>query len=294
MGPAQGALRQALDEITKHVAAGDVTLSLAEIDALLDQAPVGLHLVEPWRVVLAGRPNVGKSSLINALVGYERAIVHATPGTTRDLVTAAAALDGWPVELTDTAGLHASDDALEQAGMSLARERLQRADLVVLVFDASSLWLAEDEALARQWPTALCVFNKCDLLRPDDRNDVRPGRRTSAVSGQGIEELGRDISERLVSEPPSAGPGRALSAETGRRVDRTAPRGRVGPVGGSRRTAGAAGELGRHGLLAGGLGLGAPPRCRHTLPPCSGANAQLWQMPAAQTRNRGTCVVAVG
>ena len=66
---------------------------------------VGLRLVSGWRVVLAGRPNVGKSRLLNALAGYERAIVDPTPGTTRDVVTVRTALDGWPVELADTAGL---------------------------------------------------------------------------------------------------------------------------------------------------------------------------------------------
>ena len=74
-------------------------------------------------VVLSGAPNVGKSSLINALVGYERAIVFAEPGTTRDVVTAGTAVDGWPIELADTAGLRESTDPLEAAGIALCGKR---------------------------------------------------------------------------------------------------------------------------------------------------------------------------
>ena len=74
----------------------------------------------PWRVVVFGAPNVGKSSLINALAGYERAIVSPTPGTTRDVVTVTTAIDGWPVQLSDTAGFRETQDELESAGIELA------------------------------------------------------------------------------------------------------------------------------------------------------------------------------
>ena len=132
-----GALRAALDAIDAQIARGELTAARAGVDRLLARWELGRRLVEPWRVVLAGPPNVGKSSLINALVGYERAIVHSTPGTTRDVVSAATAFDGWPVELSDTAGLRSSVEPLETAGMGLARGAMQVADLVVLVRDAS-------------------------------------------------------------------------------------------------------------------------------------------------------------
>ena len=84
-----------------------------------------------------GAPNVGKSSLINALAGYERAIVSAMPGTTRDVVTVTTAIDGWPVQLSDTAGFRDTQDELESAGIELATLALSRAEVVMYVHDAA-------------------------------------------------------------------------------------------------------------------------------------------------------------
>ncbi len=203
---AQGALSRALDEIAAHLQAGNARTALACVDSLLQWSALGGHLVEPWRVVLAGRPNVGKSSLINALLGYPRAIVHDTPGTTRDVVTTTTAFDGWPVELSDTAGLHASTDALEAAGIRVAQSRLAAADLPLLVFDASSPWADEDERLANDWPTALRIHNKCDLTDSSAAVAGQPaGLLTSATGGQGIDDLQREIARRLVPQSPAAG-----------------------------------------------------------------------------------------
>ena len=100
-------------------------------------------------MVIAGPPNVGKSSLINALLGFQRAIVFDLPGTTRDVVTAVTALDGWPVELSDTAGLRSSDDPLELAGIEQAHRQAAAADCLLLVFDASQPWSARESAIGR-------------------------------------------------------------------------------------------------------------------------------------------------
>jgi tRNA modification GTPase len=200
----KGALRQAVDDLDRLVASFDRAAALDRAGRLLALAPLGRHLVEPWRVVLAGRPNVGKSSLINALVGYDRAIVYDAPGTTRDVVTASAAFDGWPVELSDTAGLRVSNDRLEAAGVELAVDRLCAADLVLLVFDASCPWSPNDAELAAAWPEALVVQNKCDL--PEVAGKSRPGGlRTSTVTGRGLPELEREIADRLVRRPPAPG-----------------------------------------------------------------------------------------
>ena len=193
---------------------GDHRSAVERVDRLLAWAPLGRHLVEPWRVVLAGPPNVGKSSLINALVGYERAIVHPTPGTTRDVVTVATAIDGWPVELTDTAGLHVSHEPLELAGIALTRARMAAADLVVLVFDASRSRSHADDALARDWPQALMVWNKCDLVASGEVVEVPPTvLLTSATGGLGLESLQQEIGHRLVPRDPSPGEAMPFLAE---------------------------------------------------------------------------------
>ena len=123
-----GALRRAITQFDESLRAGDVESAQAQLAGLIRNATIGRHLIEPWRVVLAGRPNVGKSSLINALVGYRRSLVYDAPGTTRDVVTATTALDGWPVELADTAGLRPSTDPLEFSGVRIAYEQLAAAD----------------------------------------------------------------------------------------------------------------------------------------------------------------------
>ena len=211
-----GALRGALEAIRRDLAAGRLDEAQRRLRTLLDQVPVGLHLTQPWQVALAGRPNVGKSSLINALVGYERAIVFDQPGTTRDVLAAETAFDGWPVRLTDAAGLREPADALEAEGVERARGRLGRADLVVWVLDATALDAADRPApyaaamreLAAEAPALaaaepLVVVNKIDLAAPPD---PRPGEAvfTSAVTGAGVDRLIAAMAQRLVPHPPAA------------------------------------------------------------------------------------------
>jgi tRNA modification GTPase len=173
---------------------------------LLDLWPVGQHLTKPFRVVLAGPPNVGKSTLINALVGYERSIVFDQPGTTRDVVSALTAFDGWLVELSDTAGLRDSSDAVEAAGVERARAQLDTADLV--------LWVRECTPTAslpppRQPPSlakrALLVYNKSDLADTRAPPLADAELFVSALHGRGLEALQRAIVARLVPHPPQLG-----------------------------------------------------------------------------------------
>lgn len=195
-----GALRHALDEIGRLVSRCESAAAVHLIDELLAVANVGLHLLRPWRVVLAGPPNVGKSSLVNALLGYARAIVHDAPGTTRDVVATVTALDGWPIELADTAGLHTSKEPIEISGMALAKHRLAQADLIVWVCDGSLPRSLADEMLSAAWPRALNVWNKCDLLA--NRGE---GRWTSAATGEGIAALAAAIVDCLIPRPPEPG-----------------------------------------------------------------------------------------
>lgn len=207
----RGALRRAVEEIRQDIDRGDAPSARQRIDTLLARKRLGRHLTRPWSVVLAGRTNVGKSSLLNALAGYERAIVHHEPGTTRDAVAITTAIDGWPVELCDTAGLRAADDAVERAGVERTRERLAQADLVVLVADQSVPWSAEDQALADEWPAAVLVHNKCDLPAPPGHRPA--GLSTSALCGEGIDVLLATIGGRLAPDPPPPGAPVPFSSE---------------------------------------------------------------------------------
>ncbi len=184
--------------------------ALEQLKGLLRFGDLGLHLTTPWRVVLTGPPNVGKSSLINALVGFERAIVSAEPGTTRDVVTAVTAVGGWPIELADTAGVRQVVDPLEREGVNRAKRSRKHADLVVMVADATQNALPADllEGNGSE-RVVLVVVNKIDLLTPERISAVEgatPDRyATSAVTGVGIEKLLVAIQTSLVPIEPAPG-----------------------------------------------------------------------------------------
>ncbi len=201
----QGALEGEIQQIIRSLQCDQLDAARQQIDRLLNRSRTGRHLTRPFRVVLAGQPNVGKSSLINAILGYPRAIVNAQPGTTRDVVTGTTAIDGWPVVLSDTAGLREHADELETAGMTLAVGELAAADLVVLVFDHGLPWTAANDNLCGGWPGALVVHNKCDL--PGGAGERPAGLRTSATCRRGLAELLNEISLRLVPAVPPRGAG---------------------------------------------------------------------------------------
>jgi tRNA modification GTPase len=140
--------------------------ALCELDRLAATARTGRLLAHGCRAVILGRPNAGKSTLFNALLGRDRAIVTAIPGTTRDAIEAELDLGGVPVTLVDTAGLRPTRDVVEAIGVGRAREEGERADVVLYVFDASAGLSAEDEqalALAADRPRIL-VANKSDRV----------------------------------------------------------------------------------------------------------------------------------
>jgi len=166
------------------------------IARLLDTAPEGERLREGALLVIAGRPNAGKSSLFNALLGTERAIVTEVPGTTRDAVEAHAVLEGFPFRLVDTAGLRDSDDRIERLGIEVSRKYLAAADLVLFCRDAGCEMrdTGAQEFLASCRAPVVEVMTKFDLTdrltaRPPDRLDV------SVVTGQGLAELRRKLAE---------------------------------------------------------------------------------------------------
>ncbi len=190
-----------LTELGERIA-GAPDRARAELEKMVSWAGFGFHLTQPWSVVFAGRPNVGKSSLMNAIVGFERAIVHETAGTTRDVVSHVTAVEGWPVEIKDTAGLRNSEDSIEQLGIARARNIIDEADLLVVVLDASQVPHEFDAQLLQLNPD-LIVANKIDL--GNNRILVEDGQEvieTSASSGQGIDLLIKKIATKLVSGLP--------------------------------------------------------------------------------------------
>ena len=144
----------------------DPQMALERIEKLIQLRSITEHLVAPWDVVLAGPPNVGKSSLINALTGQAKAIVHHTAGTTRDWIEATIGYDGWLLRLSDTAGMRDALDTIEVAGVEKTRERLKAADLICIVVDAGIGWTdVHQEVLSdlSDQQAALVVHNKVDL-----------------------------------------------------------------------------------------------------------------------------------
>jgi len=164
---------------------------------LIATAPEGERLREGALLVIAGRPNVGKSSLFNALLGRERAIVTEVPGTTRDAIEAHGVLEGFPFRLVDTAGLRESDDRVERLGIEVSRKYLAAADLVLFCEDHRETGTgkrerdARDEFLAQVSAPVVFVRTKSDLDTPSDG----PFVAVSVVTGEGLAELKRGLAE---------------------------------------------------------------------------------------------------
>jgi len=187
-------------------------------DAVLESARLGKLLHEGMTVVLAGRPNAGKSSLLNRLAGYDAAIVTPIPGTTRDIVRVPLAIDGMPLHVLDTAGLRQGGDAVEEEGVRRARSEISRADRVLFVIDAAadpaaSAWREERAQLPGNVPVTL-LFNKCDLVTPAANAaplvpESAPRLHVSALTGAGIAELRAHLKDCMGYQTVEAG---AISA----------------------------------------------------------------------------------
>ncbi len=198
------------------------------MESLLATADAGRLLREGAAVAIAGRPNVGKSSLFNALLRESRAIVTARPGTTRDLIQETILVQGIAVRLTDMAGLRDTDDEVERIGVERAREALREAALILLVVDAETGLVPEDESLARELAQTetpmLYVINKVDSRErqsPDWRASmnlppdipISATILTSALTGQGLPELEAILAKLLLGGAAIA-PDQALLTRT--------------------------------------------------------------------------------
>lgn len=178
------------------------------IQALLKNAEAGRLYREGAGMAIAGRPNVGKSSLFNALLRDSRAIVSAAPGTTRDRIEEIITLDGVPVRVTDTAGLRDTRDDIEQIGVQVARDAVQKADIILLVLDAADGAGREDELLADELESLArpvwVAWNKVDLA-PDTAPPQWTGRfrgvtGVSALTGDGLAELEAALGKLLLGD----------------------------------------------------------------------------------------------
>jgi tRNA modification GTPase len=207
---AQGALDRELEHLIETIRR-DEKLAAENLNRLINRGRIGTRLKNGWRVVIAGRPNVGKSTLLNALAGYHRAIVHSAPGTTRDVVNVATALDGWPVEIVDTAGLRSTYDPIEQSGIDRAVREAVTADLVLKVLDRSEPLREEDRALVAREGPALLVASKCDLPAAWAHDDLAAPEvgilNVSAERGAGLDLLAVAIIAALVPCVPEPGCG---------------------------------------------------------------------------------------
>lgn len=196
-----GALDREMSRVALLREEGDVAAASMAVDRLLCAARVGLRLARPWRVVLAGAVNAGKSSLVNALAGHARSLVTDRPGTTRDRVEVRIVLGGWEIDLVDVAGTRhdeAAAAAVERAGIARAEEARAAADLVLRVVPAGAGAGHAVPPSRRE----LLVLSKADLAAP--AGAVADGVVvTSALTGAGIELLGARIVERLVPEDVS-------------------------------------------------------------------------------------------
>lgn len=172
---------------------GRVAPALAELEALIEGFDEGRVLREGVSVVIAGKPNVGKSSLLNTLLKEKRAIVTSVPGTTRDLIEEVVNINGLPVKLLDTAGIRESEDQVEQEGVRLSLDRIPKADLVLFVIDGSNEFGDDDASILQAIGSKsyIVVRNKADLAIRAELPEAcsAPVVAISTLTGAGVPEL---------------------------------------------------------------------------------------------------------
>jgi len=197
------------EEEIEFISPSDLLKSLREIDfelsRLINRAQAGMILSEGINLVIAGRPNVGKSTLMNALLERDRVIVTPYPGTTRDVVEEVVNIAGVPVRLSDTAGIRREADEIEKYGVERSYQAIARADLVLLLLDGSEPLTDHDQKLLKETEdkNRLIIINKIDLAQKISEKELAgfiQGEqilKISAKTGQGIEELKRKIEEMI-------------------------------------------------------------------------------------------------
>ncbi len=189
---------------------------ISEINALLESGSIGSIIRDGVRVVLAGKPNAGKSSLLNRILGFDRAIVSAIPGTTRDTVESDAAIRNIPVNLTDTAGLRESSDPVEQLGIERSFRSIRAGEVTFWLLDAAVDDLdAEAASLDRNAPGVIAVWNKCDLVPGKVLPETGVAQvEISAATGENLDKLFDAFEKQIFGGERVVNPEVALNART--------------------------------------------------------------------------------
>lgn len=188
-----------IDTLRQADSAGRLADLIDAAGRLRDRARQGSLLRSGLHVVLAGQPNVGKSSLLNRLTGEERAIVTEVPGTTRDALRETIQVSGIPLHIVDTAGLRVSEDEVERIGIARSWQEIERADVVLHLLDAREGMTLADEEIASRLPDGIeriVLFNKCDLTGCASRRTESEGRVSlwlSAKTGEGMDALQKEL-----------------------------------------------------------------------------------------------------
>lgn len=177
-----------------------LTIAIKDMDKLLEGANEGRIIRDGLKLAIIGKPNVGKSSLLNCLLKEKRAIVTDIPGTTRDIIEEFISLDGIPVKITDTAGIRETEDEVEKIGVERSREKIDEADLIVLMLDSSCPLESEDREIIDKVKDKkyVVLMNKNDLekkISDEDIKDLKNVIYISAKTGFGIDELKEKVKE---------------------------------------------------------------------------------------------------
>lgn len=202
-----------IEELSREQVATATREVLAEIEQLIAGSESGKILREGLRTVILGKPNVGKSSLLNALLREKRAIVTDIPGTTRDVIEEFVNINGIPLNIIDTAGIRETDDLVEKIGVEKTRQVLDEADMVLFMLDASTGIEEEDRKIAElvRGKTGIVLINKTDIgteLEPVSSYIAGMDRvEISLKTGQGLEDLKNRISEKVFAGQVDPGEG---------------------------------------------------------------------------------------
>lgn len=191
-----------LEEVTSEKTELDVKLVINEVNKLIESAEAGKIIRDGLSTVIVGKPNVGKSSLLNVLTRGNRAIVTDIPGTTRDIIEEYISLDGIPIRIIDTAGIRETEDVVEKIGVERSKEKIEEADLVILMLDASREIAEEDIEIIKYIKNKkyIVLLNKQDLPNAINQNDLQELNQEYIIPISTKDELGIDEIKNAIKE----------------------------------------------------------------------------------------------